>query len=428
MSSDLEFRLKEVKRASFQMASLKAEEKNAILEDLANELETSQESLFSANQRDLKEQEKKISQSLYQRLKFDSNKVADLISGLRDLKRLEDPTGVTLWCRELDEGLILEKKSVPLGVFAVIFESRPDVFPQVAALALKSGNALILKGGKEAHHTNHAMFELTRRVSGNHKRLPKNWIMLVDSREEIRKVLSFPQYIDLVIPRGSNELVQSVQRESLVPVLGHADGVCHIYLHEGADLKKAWDLILDAKTQYPSACNSVETLLVDQSWGDTFLKEFHSRCKERGVKILGCPWTRKTLSEVDEVASWHREYGDLTLAVKGVSGLDDAVEHINEFGSHHTDMIISEDAKVVEEFLERVDSASVFANASTRFADGFRFGMGAEIGISTSKTHARGPVGLEGLVSYKYLLRGKGQIVAGYVGTGARRFTHKPCL
>ena len=341
--------------------------------------------------------------------------------------RLTDPVGAIASRVQLDDGLVLERVSVPLGVIGIIFESRPDVIPQILSLILKSGNAVVLKGGKEAYHTNHAFMTLVEKLNNVCPVLPAAWAQLIDSREAVREMLAYPQYVDLVIPRGSNQLVQSVMAATQIPVLGHADGVCHLYVHPSASIEKAIPLIVDAKIQYPAACNALETLLVDSEVAGRFFPAFQHAAAAANLQLIGCEQTRTFIPEAQPASDddWHTEYGDLRLSVKVVSGMDAAIAHINSYGSHHTDGILAADPAAIEIFLNAVDSASVFANASTRFADGFRYGLGAEIGISTAKTHARGPVGLEGLVIYKYKLRGTGQIVADYVGPDAKSFQHK---
>lgn len=418
--SPLEQRLHYAKEASFKMAGLSELERNGVLEKFSQNIESHISYLLEENKKDLKIQKNKISESLYQRLKLDSYKILQLVQGIRDLVKIKDPLNVVRSKKKLDENLILECKSVPLGVLAVIFESRPDVLPQIVSLAIKSGNALLLKGGQEAYHSLHGFMKIIQSIDG----LPNYWIQLIDSRQEMRKFLVYPQYIDLVIPRGSNQLVRSILEESLIPVLGHADGVCHIYVHESLNKDTFIPIVMDAKTQYPAACNAVETLLIDKSLDLLLLKELVSEGLKRGIKFKGCPWIRSFFPSLEEVSEWHCEYGDLTLAIKGVDSYMSAIEHINTYGSHHTDALLASDPLVIEVFQRQVDSACVFINCSTRFSDGYRFGMGAEVGISTSKTHARGPVGLEGLVSYKYILSGSGQIVSSYVGDQAKKFLH----
>jgi glutamate-5-semialdehyde dehydrogenase len=423
----IEAMLQATRQASYTLAVLSTEEKNSILSGFARLIEENIPFLLTENQKDLDSQAGQIAPALYQRLKLDEAKLRQLVQGIRDVARLEDPVGKVLDKTLLDDGLILEKITVPLGVVAIIFESRPDVIPQILSLTLKSGNAVVLKGGKEAHHSNHAFMALVQKLNAEFPSLPAAWAQLLDGREAVHEMLHYPQYVDLVIPRGSNALVQSIMAATKIPVLGHADGVCHGYVHPSADIPKAIALALDAKAQYPAACNAMETLLVDEAIAPSFLPRFLKQAAQANLSLKGCENTRQILPSIALATEedWRTEYGDLTLSLKLVSGLDAAIDHINTYGSHHTEMILAEDTAAQEKFLNRVDSACTFANASTRFADGFRFGLGAEIGISTTKTHARGPVGLEGLVIYKYKLRGNGQVVSDYVGETPREFRHE---
>ena len=421
-------RLQQTRTASYTMASLSTAQKNAALAQWADLIERDAEALLAANQKDLAEQEGKISPSMYQRLKLDQGKLMQLAQGTRDVMNLADPAGRILSETRLDTGLVLEKRTVPLGVVGIIFESRPDVIPQILMLILKSGNAVVLKGGREATHSNRAFMALVAKLNAACPDLPNGWAQLIDTRQDVHEMLNYPQYIDLVIPRGSNELVQSIMAATRIPVLGHADGVCHLFAHAQVDADQAIPLIVDAKTQYPAACNAVETLLIDTPIAETFLPKFVKAAEAADITLKGCQTTQRLIPGIEPAtdADWRTEYGDNTLAVRVVDGLEAAITHINQYGSHHTDGILTRDTAAQEAFLARVDSACVFANASTRFADGFRFGLGAELGISTAKTHARGPVGLEGLVIYKYLLRGDGQVAASYVGEQARPFLHEP--
>jgi glutamate-5-semialdehyde dehydrogenase len=426
---NLETTLQQSKTAFLAMATLTTEQKNRALQAFADIIAENATFLLAENQKDIQQAEKdSLTSSLYQRLKLDEGKIAQLVQGIRDLMRLPDPAGRVLSSSRLDDWLILKKQTVPLGVIGIIFESRPDVIPQILSLILKSGNAVVLKGGREATYSNQAFMHLVNQLNQQCPWLPAAWATLLDSREAVHQMLNYPQYVDLIIPRGSNQLVQSIMAATKIPVLGHADGVCHMYIHPSADLSKAIPLVIDAKTQYPAACNALETLLVDEAIASSFLPQLFQAVSAAGISLRGCEQTRAVLPHVEPAteADWRAEYGDLTLAVRVVPSLEAAIDHINQYGSHHTDAILAQDAAVLERFLNAVDSACVFANASTRFADGFRFGLGAEIGISTAKTHARGPVGLEGLVIYKYKLRGNGQIVADYVGANAKPFLHEP--
>ena len=416
--------LQQSEASFYAMATLSTKEKNAALDAFARLIERHTDALLVANQNDLNEAERNgISPVLYQRLKLDANKLTQLAQGIRDVMQLPDPVGQILSATRLDDDLVLEKQTVPLGVIGIIFESRPDVLPQILSLILKSGNAVVFKGGSEARHSIAAFMEVVAQLNQECPALPPHWATMLDTREAIRGILNYPQYVDLVIPRGSNQLVQSVMEATRIPVLGHADGVCHLYINASANLEQAVAVAIDAKTQYPAACNALETLLVDAAIAPDFFATFAPTAKKAGIALRGCEKTQSLIPGAQPAteADWTTEYGDLTLSVKVVPSLVEAIAHINRYGSHHTDAIVATEPNALETFLNSVDSACVFSNASTRFADGFRFGLGAEIGISTAKTHARGPVGLEGLVIYKYKLRGNGHLVADYVGSGEKR-------
>lgn len=406
---------KNAKEASLKLANLSSDIKNSALENVANSLEINRDKIMAANKQDLADAENmvkngELSQSVFNRLKLDENKMNSMIMGVRDLIKLEDPINKCLLARELDDDLTLYKISCPIGVIGIIFEARPDVISQISALAIKSANAVILKGGKEATNTNKAIYETIIEALDKVEGYPKNAINLVFSRENVKEMLDMNDYIDLIIPRGGNALVKFIKENTKIPVLGHADGICHIFVDETAELKMAADIIIDAKTQYPSACNAVETLLIHKKFKGS--EELLETIKNAEIKLISQP------------DSWAFEYGDKILAYKFVENTEEAIEHINKYGSGHTDCIISKSNENTEKFLNEVDSAGVFHNASTRFSDGFRYGFGAEVGISTNKTHARGPVGLEGLTIYKYKLYGNGQIVKNYAD-GEKNFTHK---
>ncbi len=419
--------LKQSKNAFYRISTLGEATRNKALETFARLTEEAGPFLLAENAKDLDASRGKIPTSLYKRLQLDAGKLAQVVQGIRDVAALPDPIGQVLGRTTLDSGLELEKVSVPLGVIAMVFESRPDVIPQILSLALKSGNAVVLKGGREALNSNHGFMAIVRKLEEQVTELPSGWAQLVDTREDFQDLLSYPEWVDLVIPRGSNELVSQIMNSTQIPVLGHAEGICHIYVHDQADINTAVRVTIDAKAQYPAVCNAVETLLVDMKIAQEFLPVFSRAASEASIHLKGCGRTRQMLPELEAATEedWSTEYGDLRLALRVVDGVEEAVAHINRFGSHHTDGIISEDADVREEFLRKVDSATVVANASTRFADGFRFGLGAEVGISTLKTHARGPVGVEGLTIYKYVLRGGGHVVAEYVGEHAKPFRHQ---
>lgn len=409
---------KDAKYASKKLATLSTSLKNKALLAIAEALGNNSEQIFEANKKDLFEAKSllengEISQALYNRLKLDENKMRDMIQGIVDIYELEDPIGKTLMQRTLDTGLILSKISCPIGVLGIIFEARPDVISQISALAIKSSNAVILKGGKESTNTNKAIMDVIQGALESVEIFPKNVLTQVFSRDDVSEMLKCDKYIDLIIPRGGNKLVKFIKENTSIPVLGHADGVCHIYVDESADLEKAKRIVIDAKTQYPSACNAVETLLIHKDF--CYKEELLNALKVADIEL------------VFEPEIWHKEYSDTVLAIKDVCSLENAVEHINEFSSGHTEAIITEDRENAQIFLTAIDSAGVYHNASTRFADGFRYGFGAEVGISTNKTHARGPVGLEGLTIYKYILQGNGDIVKDYV-EGVKKFNHKDLL
>lgn len=406
---------KNAKAASLKLATLSTEVKNAALEAVASALEANKSRLLEANAQDLVDAQKmvdagELSQAVYSRLKLDEGKMESMISGVRDLIKLDDPINKCLLAREIDGGLNLYKISCPIGVLGIIFEARPDVITQISALAIKSANAVILKGGKEAINTNKVTFEIISNALDKVAEFPKNAINQVFSREDVAKMLDMGEYIDLIIPRGGNSLVKFIHDNTKIPVLGHADGVCHIFVDETADLKMATDIVIDAKTQYPSACNAVETLLLHKGFKDS--EALLSALKSAQIKLI------------DKPERWNFEYSEKILAYKFVENVDDAINHINTYGSGHTDAIVTDNITNAQKFQNEVDSAGVYHNASTRFADGYRYGFGAEVGISTNKTHARGPVGLEGLTIYKYKLYGSGQIVKDYAD-GKKQFTHK---
>ena len=404
---------KNAKYASKKLATTSTEIKNKALIAIAEALDFNRAKIFEANKLDLELAEGKISQSVFNRLKLDENKMRDMIQGVVDVYELEDPVGKVLLQRSLDSGLILTKKSCPIGVLGIIFEARPDVISQISALAINSSTAVLLKGGKESTNTTKAIMEVIQDALSTVEEFPKNVLTQVFSRDDVKEMLEQDNYIDLIIPRGGNNLVQFVKENTKIPVLGHADGICHIFVDESADLEKAKRIVIDAKTQYPSACNAVETLLIHKNFASK--DELIKSLEEAEIKLIENP------------ESWHKEYSDKILSIKQVESLESAIEHINEYSSGHTESIITEDRENAQIFLSAIDSAGVYHNASTRFADGFRYGFGAEVGISTNKTHARGPVGLEGLTIYKYTLQGNGDIVADYV-EGKKSFKHKDLL
>ena len=403
------------KNASKKVSTLSTEIKNKALLNIANNLKANQDKIFEANKMDLElarpfVEKGELSQSVFNRLKLDENKMRDMIQGIIDISNLEDPIGKTLLKRQLDDGLILTKISCPIGVLGIIFEARPDVISQISSLAIKSSNAVILKGGKESINTNKAIMNVIQGALAKTEGFPENVLTQVFTRDDVKNMLSMDKYIDLIIPRGGNNLVKFIKENTKIPVLGHADGICHIFVDASADLEKSKRVIIDAKTQYPSACNSVETILIHKDF--KYETELLKALEDADIELIATP------------ESWHKEYSDKILSYKFVSSLEEAIEHINEFSSGHTESILTEDENNAKIFMNAVDSAGVYHNVSTRFADGFRYGFGAEVGISTNKTHARGPVGLEGLTIYKYNLEGNGDIVKDYV-EGVKKFNHK---
>lgn len=395
----------DIKKDSNKMATLPEDVRNNALTQIATALENAKEEIFAANQKDLdKAKQDNIAAPILSRLKFDGAKLDVCTEGINNLIKLDDPLGNILLKRELDTDLVLTKLTCAIGVIGVIFESRPDALVQISSLCVKSGNCAILKGGSEAKNTNRALFDIIYKA-GTAAGLPEGFLTLIEDREGINHLLKCHESIDLIIPRGSNEFVQYIMANSKIPVMGHADGICHIYVAEDADIDMALTIIEDSKTQYAAACNAVETLLVNEAVYDSLVPRITDKIQ---------------LREGD----FNKEYLDWIMTVKKVKNLDEAVAHINANGSHHTDCIITTDDTKAEYFMNYVDSAGVYHNCSTRFADGFRYGFGAEVGISTGKLHARGPVGLEGLVTYKYRLQGKGQIVDDYA-TGKSQFNFK---
>ncbi len=414
------------KAASIHLAAAKTETKNTALTEIAKALAARQAEIVAANERDMEEAvTNDLATPLLKRLKFDKAKLADVCAGINSLIQLDDPVGKPLLAVELDAGLELYRVSCPIGVIGIVFESRPDALVQISTLCLKSGNAVLLKGGSEAAHTNRILTE-TIAEAGQAAGLPDGWIQLLETRQDVSEMLAMDEQIDLVIPRGSNAFVRYIMDNTNIPVLGHADGICHVYVDGEADLDMAVNIAVDSKCQYVAVCNAAETLLVDGKIAREFLPELKTAMEANGVQLRGC---EQTCSVIDIAPAtdedWGTEYLDLILSIKIVDGMDEAIEHINRYGSGHTDAIVTSDKDKAETFMALVDSADVFWNCSTRFSDGFRYGLGAEVGVSTSKIHARGPVGLDGLIIYKWKLYGKGQTVADYSGENAKKFTHK---
>ena len=418
MSSTIALIAKQAKQASNKLVTIDTKTKNKVLLAIRNALIANQEKILEENAKDLKEalvllEKKELKSSVYNRLKLNENKLQDMIHEIEGVIMLEDPVGKVLIERELDEDLILKKITVPIGVIGVIFEARPDVITQISALAIKSGNAVILKGGKEATNTNRILLGILNSALKAFPEFPDGVLNQVYTHADVEEMLKADEDIDLIIPRGSNHLVKYIKSNTNIPVLGHADGICHIYIDETASLEIAKAVVVDAKCQYPAACNAVETLLINDKFKWTV--DLLAHLKNNGIELIEKPTT------------YAYEYGEKKLALRTVISTEEAIFHINKFGSHHTDCIISRDETNIAKFMNEVDSAGVYANVSTRFADGYRYGFGAEVGISTNKTHARGPVGVEGLTIYKYTLEGKGHIVADYA-SGKKSFHHKDLI
>ena len=415
-----------MKLASPLLSASSLETRNKALALIRESLNAHKEEIFEANRKDLAlAEETGVPAPVKKRLKFDEAKLSDVTEELTGLMALPDPLRNITLARELDQGLTLYRVTCPIGVIGVIFEARPDALVQISSLCLKSGNCAILKGGKETTWTNRVLFSLIHQAAID-AGLPENCLLQAEQHNEIDELLECHDTVDLLIPRGSNAFVQYIMNHTNIPVLGHADGVCHIYVDKEYDKETAIPLIVDAKTQYPAACNAVETVLIHRDVAKDFLPGLAKELRDAGVKLRGTEEVNEItpVEIIPESESFHHEYVDLIIALKIVGGVDEAINHINTYGSHHTDCILTQNAETAEKFMTLVDSANVYQNASTRFADGFRYGFGAEVGISTSKIHARGPVGLEGLLSYKYKLFGHGDIVGDYA-SGKKHFIHK---
>jgi glutamate-5-semialdehyde dehydrogenase len=415
------------KTVSPQLAAVDSDRKNDAIAAIADMLIRRQGEILAANQTDLQSAEQNnLPVPLLKRLKFDSAKIQEAVEGLKSLQQLPNPVGTVLSALELDKGLELFKVSCPIGVIGVIFESRPDALVQISSLCLKSGNAVLLKGGTEASRTNKVLAQLIARATFE-AGIPEGWIGLMETRTDVQEMLVQDSFIDLIIPRGSNAFVQYIMDHSRIPVLGHADGICHVYVDKDADLSMAKRITLDSKCQYVAVCNAAETLLVHQDIAGMFLPKMKAAFDAHQVELRGCERTREIIEVIPATkADWHAEYLDTIISIKIVDSLEQAIEHINRYGSGHTDAIVTRDAGRAEAFMNLVDSADVFLNCSTRFSDGYRFGLGAEVGISTNKIHARGPVGMEGLMIYQWRLMGNGHVVSDYSGPQAKSFTHRP--
>ena len=417
--------IKQAKEAALKLASIESETKNKALTYLVQSIKENKNKIMEENKKDIeKAKASNLSESLIQRLILNEKKLNEIIEIIETVKSLEDPIWKITEKTELDKNLILEKITVPIVLIGAIFESRSDATIQISSLCIKSGNAVILKGGSESMNTNKMLVKLIK-DSLKKADIPEQAVQLIETREEVREILKLHEHIDLLIPRGSNKFVRYIQENTKIPVLGHSEGICHVYVDKDADISKAINICFDAKCQYPAVCNAMETLLVHKDIAKNFLPLIANKYNEAKVELRGDKETRKVIEAKEATGEdWKKEYNDLILSIKIVNNADEAIAHINKYGSKHTDAIVTENQKTAEKFLSLIDSSSVMHNCSTRFADGFRYGKGAEVGISTAKLHARGPVGLEGLTLYKYLLRGNGQIVDDYV-KGKKKFTHK---
>jgi len=425
--------IKKAKTATLVLAALDTETKDNALEAMAKALDENRKKILEANAKDVSNAESmaekgELADSLVKRLKVSDEKISEMIDGIRDVIKIEDPVGETISTLKLDDGLILYQIKCPIGMLGVIFESRPDVVPQILSLCLKSGNGVAFKGGSEAFNSNKVLFDVLTEAAAS-AGVPKEAFVLMETREDINQILGMHEYIDLLIPRGSYQLVKHIQNNTKIPVLGHSAGICHIYIDDEADVDLALAVTLDSKIQYPAVCNAVETLLVNSKIADEFLPKMAKLFKENNVEIRADKRAKNSIPKDNSVVDakeedWDEEYNDLIISIAVIDGLEEAIDFINKHGSHHTDAIITTNKDKQSEFVRSVDSADVFINASTRFADGFRFGKGAEVGISTNKIHTRGPVGMEGLMIYKYVLIGSGQVVKDYVGKDAKKYKH----
>jgi glutamate-5-semialdehyde dehydrogenase len=432
MSAEIANAAAKAREASRVLATTSAATRDAALEAIAAALEAEAPALLEANTRDIAAaaamvERGEIGAPLLKRLDL-GRKYDSVVGMVRSVRSLADPLEHTQTATELADGLDLYRISVPIGVLGVIFESRPDALVQIAALCLKSGNAVLMKGGREASESNRALAEVIARASATVPGIPDGWLVLLETREDVAAILGLHEHIDLIIPRGSNEFVRYIMDNTNIPVMGHADGICHVYVDEAADAAKALRVAIDSKVQYVAVCNATETLLVHTKIADSFLAEAIPALREAGVEIRGDARAKAIGGDAVLVATdedWATEYLDYILSIRVVDSMDEAITHINRYGSHHTDSICTENAGSALRFLRAVDSASVAHNASTRFADGFRYGLGAEVGVSTNRLHSRGPVGLEGLTTYKYLLLGDGHTVDDFEGASPQPYSHR---
>jgi glutamate-5-semialdehyde dehydrogenase len=405
----------EAKKISYALATLATSEKDHALKLMAEELLVRQDYLIKENQKDIKAAKKaKLSPALIDRLVLNEKRIAGMAESLLETIKIKDPVGELLETITRPNGLLIKKVRVPLGVVGIIYESRPNVTSDCVGLCLKSGNVSILKGGKEAIHSNKAIFKVLKDALKKTD-IPLNAINLIEStdRAAVNHLLQLDQYVDIIVPRGGETLIRFVAENSKIPVVKHYKGVCHVYVSEHADLNMAHHIAMNAKVQRPGVCNAMETLLVHRDSAMRFLPVLANDLKKAGVELRGDPLTMKVLKKDVKKATekdWTTEYLDLILSIRVVDNLEQAIEHINHYGSHHSDAIVTDDKKEAQKFLQSVDSACVYVNASTRFTDGFEFGFGAEVGISTDKLHVRGPMALEGLTTYKYEILGEGQV------------------
>ena len=427
MPSACEAIAQQTRQAASKLAFLSSEGKNQAIEAIAQGLESAKDDILQANLADCQAAiATGIAQPLYKRLQLDEHKLRDAIAGVRDVGKLDDPIGQVQINREIDSGLILKRITCPLGVLGIIFEARPEAAIQIVSLAIKSGNGVILKGGKEALNSCEAIVKAIKQGLSQTE-VNTDTVQLLTTREEILELLQLDKYVDLIIPRGSNAFVKFVQDNTRIPVLGHADGICHIYVDQKADIDKAISITVDSKIQYPAACNAIETLLIHSSIAGEFLPQIAAALAAQNVELRGDERSLQILPNIAAATEedWRTEYSDLILAIKIVDSLTEAISHINNYGSRHTEAIITEDITAAETFQGLVNAAGVYHNCSTRFADGFRYGFGAEVGISTQQMPPRGPVGLEGLITYKYQMSGNGHIVKTYTGANAKSFSHR---
>jgi len=406
--------VKKTKESSFILSRVPTEEKNLFLSKLIEKIEENREKIVKENEKDVEKcLNKNYSKAFIDRLKIDEKRIDKMIKSIKDVISLSDPVGKKIWETTRPNGLKIEKIRVPIGVIGIIYESRPDVTIEASILCIKSGNSVILRGGKEAKRTNMKLVEIMKSAL-KETSIPEDCvnIITIGGRKAVKYILKLYQYIDLIIPRGGESLIKTVVENSYIPVIKHYAGVCHTYVDKDANLEMAWKVVLNAKVQRPATCNATETLLVHKEIAERFLPKMAELFREHGVEMRGCSETRKIISDIKEATEkdWYTEYLDLIISIKVVNNIEEAIEHINKYGTHHSDAIITENRESAEKFLKEVDSAAVYHNASTRFTDGGEFGLGAEIGISTDKIHARGPMGLEELTSYKYVIYGNGQI------------------